>query len=44
MLGLCGEDMRLPLVPASQETRKKLREALAELGEDPGEDAPEITR
>ena len=44
MLGLCGEDVRLPLVPASRETRKKLREALAELGEDPGEAGPEVTR
>ena len=44
MLGLCGEETRLPLVPASLETRKKLREALAELGEDPGEAGPEVTR
>ena len=31
MLGLCGNELRLPLVPASEACRKKLREALAEL-------------
>ena len=36
MLGLCGEETRLPLVPASPETRKKLRDALAELEEGGG--------
>ena len=31
MLGLCSDGLRLPLVPASEPCRKKLREALAEL-------------
>ena len=34
MLGLCADEVRLPLVPASEACRKKLREALAELEED----------
>ena len=32
MLGLCGGELRLPLVPASADTREKLRKALADLG------------
>jgi dihydrodipicolinate synthase/N-acetylneuraminate lyase len=30
-LGLCEESYRLPLVPPSEDTRQKLREALEEL-------------
>ena len=33
LMGLCRDEARLPLVPASAETRSKLRAVLAELGE-----------
>jgi 4-hydroxy-tetrahydrodipicolinate synthase len=31
--GICGADPRLPLFPASEPTRKRLVELIAELGE-----------
>jgi 4-hydroxy-tetrahydrodipicolinate synthase len=32
LMGLCEETFRLPLVPPTDDTRAKLREALQELG------------
>jgi len=32
LLGLCEESYRLPLVPPSEETRRRMKDALRELG------------